>query len=285
MKIFIYILSALFVLGRSAFAAIDDRVVVTWNLQGASASTESKWNVNVRQLLVGPASSSRRQVDIMTIQEAGSPPQSAVREPPLGNRLENPDNVAAPVEEYSWNLGTRNRPNIYYIYFSRVDQGANRVNLAIVSRQRADSVLLLRASTWTGARPVLGIRLGSDHYFGIHALANGGSDSGVIVRRVWDYFAQNQNRSQWMISGDFNRSPALLAALLYQYYPNVYQNVSLQNQQQPTQRSGGNLDYGVVGQFGNPGGGAVALNRNLFTPGLLGQLASDHSPILFSPNK
>ncbi|EDV2803275.1 cytolethal distending toxin subunit B family protein, partial [Salmonella enterica subsp. diarizonae] len=38
-----------------AYANISDYRVMTWNLQGSSASTESKWNINVRQLLSGTA--------------------------------------------------------------------------------------------------------------------------------------------------------------------------------------------------------------------------------------
>lgn len=54
-----------------ACANISDYKVMTWNLQGSSASTESKWNVNVRQLLSGTAG-----VDILMVQEAGAvPPQ------------------------------------------------------------------------------------------------------------------------------------------------------------------------------------------------------------------
>lgn len=56
-----------------ACANISDYKVMTWNLQGSSASTESKWNVNVRQLLSGTAG-----VDILMVQEAGAVPTSAV---------------------------------------------------------------------------------------------------------------------------------------------------------------------------------------------------------------
>ncbi|MEM5426239.1 cytolethal distending toxin subunit B family protein [Paraburkholderia sp. BR14263] len=274
----------------NAFAAINDRRVVTWNLQGASASTESKWNVNIRNVLLGNqdggSAPNSRRIDVMTIQEAGSLPDSITVNPPLplDGRLVNPDGVVAPINEYLWNLGTRARPINYYVYFSRVDTGANRVNLAIISRDRADQVLLLRPRAWSGARPILGIRLGSDYYFGVHSLSNGGSDSGAIVARVWEYFNQNQIADQWLISGDFNRNPDSLRGLLQRNYPQEYRNVTFQNQDRPTQRSGGNLDYGVAGQINNPSGGPN-FNCNLFTPSLMGQLASDHSPVLLWPKK
>ncbi|EGN5848336.1 hypothetical protein ISJ28_000853 [Campylobacter jejuni] len=47
-------------------------------------------------------------------------------------------------------MRTLSRPDRVLIYYSRVDVGANRVNLAIVSR------------------PIIGIRDGSDTFFNIY---------------------------------------------------------------------------------------------------------------------
>ncbi|EHG5354864.1 cytolethal distending toxin subunit B family protein, partial [Salmonella enterica subsp. enterica serovar Weltevreden] len=86
-----------------AYANISDYRVMTWNLQGSSASTESKWNINVRQLLSGTAG-----VDILMVQEAGSLPSSAV---PTGRHIQ-PFGVGIPIDEYIWNLGTTRRQDI-----------------------------------------------------------------------------------------------------------------------------------------------------------------------------
>lgn len=144
-----------------ACANISDYKVMTWNLQGSSASTESKWNVNVRQLLSGTAG-----VDILMVQEAGAVPTSAV---PTGRHIQ-PFGVGIPIDEYTWNLGTTSRQDIRYIYHSAIDVGARRVNLAIVSRQRADNVYVLRPTT-VASRPVIGIGLGNDVFLTAHALA------------------------------------------------------------------------------------------------------------------
>ncbi|EBP3475378.1 cytolethal distending toxin subunit B family protein, partial [Salmonella enterica subsp. arizonae] len=146
-----------------ACANISDYRVMTWNLQGSSASTESKWNVNVRQLLSGTSG-----VDILMVQEAGAIPTSAV---PTGRHIQ-PFGVGIPIDEYTWNLGTTRRQDIRYIYYSRIDVGARRVNLAIVSRQRADNVYVLRPTT-VASRPVIGIGLGNDVFLTAHALASG----------------------------------------------------------------------------------------------------------------
>lgn len=246
--------------------------------------TESKWNVNVRGLLRGGAD--HQNIDIINIQEAGSPPASAVLMQPLGTRLDNPDNLAVPVEEYEWNLGTIYRRNIYYIYFSRVDTGANRVNLAIVSRQRASRVVILGTSVFAAGygRPVLGIEVDNSYYFNIHAIANGGSDSGVVTARVWEYFNQNNNQSSWMITGDFNRNPYgtnSLQGLLDTRFPHVAENVTIVSQNAPTQDSGGILDYAVVGQINSINVPLITLRASLFIAGLLGQMSSDHYPVIF----
>lgn len=154
-------------------ANIEDYRVSTWNLQGASANTESKWNVSARQLLTrdNPA-------NILMVQEAGSIPTSAIRT----GRLVQPGGT--PVEEFTWELGTRYRSRMVYIYYAPIDVGARRVNLAIVSDRKADEVIVIRqvvVATDT-FRPVIGIRIGNDVFFNIHVLANGGGGGGILPR-------------------------------------------------------------------------------------------------------
>jgi cytolethal distending toxin subunit B len=260
-----------------AQAAVEEYRIASWNLQGASASSESKWNVSVRQLIDGRPGS----VDILALQEAGEVPVSAELTP-----RQFPQAGGIPLAEYIWNLGSRSRGNNRYIYFSRVDTQAHRVNLAIITRSRADEVLVLPAPT-PFSRPIVGVRIGNDYFFSIHALANGGTDSGVLVQAVHAFFVAMQNtratamqarQAQWMIMGDFNRAPAALEQLLRTSYPAVYQDVRLIAQGTPTQASGGNLDYALLGQLG---GLQANLAGVLFLAQLAGFLASDHAPVLF----
>lgn len=103
-------------------------------MQGSSAATESKWNVSIRQLITGA-----NPMDVLAVQEAGVLPSTAMMTP----RQVQPVGVGIPIHEYIWNLGSVSRPSSVYIYYSRVDVGANRVNLAIVSRVQADEVFVL----------------------------------------------------------------------------------------------------------------------------------------------
>lgn len=261
MKAFI---SILFIIS-ACFGAIQDYNISTWNMQGSSASTESKWNINVRQIITGNSAS-----DILLIQEAGSLPLSARQT----ERVVQTGGI--PIHEYTWNLGTTSRPNMVYIYYSRVDVGANRVNLAIITRRQADEVFTLTPPTAL-SRPIIGIRIGQDAFFTAHALANGGSDAPAIVQNVFDAFRGSPS-TNWLIGGDFNRSPTSLLGALDQ---RVASRVSIISTNAPTQRQGGTLDYAVAGNSGSAAFLAPALSAVLLLANMVSQLASDHVPVNF----
>lgn len=70
MKKFLIVLLLCF---STLLANIEDYSIATWNMQGSSAATKSKWNVNIRQLISGNSAA-----DILLVQEAGSIPVSTV---------------------------------------------------------------------------------------------------------------------------------------------------------------------------------------------------------------
>lgn len=252
---------------KPGIAAVTDYRIVTWNLQGSSAASESKWNINVRQLVSGSDGA-----DILMIQEAGSLPLTAVQTP----RQIQPVGIGIPVNEYTWNLGTTRRPDIRYIYYSRVDVGANRVNLAIVSRQQANNVFVIRPPT-TISRPVIGIQIRNDVFLTAHSLANGGPDSAAIVRSVNMFFNQSQFRSlEWFLAGDLNRSPSRLENDLI--LERIDRDVTVVAPAVATQRSGGILDYGVISARA---AFASTLTCSLFLQRMRSQLSSDHLPVGF----
>ncbi|EEA2942734.1 cytolethal distending toxin subunit B family protein [Salmonella enterica] len=249
-------------------ADISDYKVMTWNLQGSSAAGESKWNINVRQLVTGMDGA-----DILMVQEAGAVPATAI----LTGRQIQPVGVGIPVDEYTWNLGTTRRPDIRYIYFSRVDVGANRVNLAIVSRQRAEQVFVIRPATVV-SRPVIGISLANDVFLTTHALAGGGPDALAIVRTVNDFFNQSSRLGySWFMAGDFNRAPGRLENDLI--LERLDRAVTVVAPEVATQRSGGILDYGVIVDR-SPSSGT--LGATISFGNMASQLSSDHLPVMFN---
>lgn len=253
------------ILSVQVFADINDYKIASWNLQGSSAASESKWSISVRQLITGESAA-----DILAVQEAGTLPHTATQTQRV---ISSPSGI--PIAEYLWDLGTRSRPEQAYIYYAPVDAGANRVNLAIVSRQQADEVIVLPPPT-SVSRPIIGIRIGNEAFFSIHALANGGRDAPAIVSAVFEHF-RNRPEITWAILGDFNRNPA-----------NLRLDLDLETRVRttfvapdvPTQRSGGILDYAIIGS--SAGSLRVPLlTAVLFLAGLRTQLVSDHFPVNF----
>ncbi|TXE87635.1 cytolethal distending toxin subunit B family protein [Campylobacter volucris] len=250
------------------FGALENYNMGTWNLQGSSASTESKWNISIRQLVTGD-----NPMDVLAVQEAGTLPSTAT----MTSRQVQPVGVGIPIHEYTWNLGSSSRPNLVYIYYSRVDVGANRVNMAIVSRVMADEVIVIPSPT-VASRPIIGIRIGNDAFFSIHALARGGNDAGAIVTAV-DMHFRNMPNVNWIIMGDFNRTPGLLSPLLDS---GLRSRVNFVIPPSFTQASGNTLDYAVTGnsdtsRLYNP----PAILAVLALAGLRTFLASDHFPVNF----
>ena len=188
------ILISLLLVLTAVYAKIEDFRVGTWNLQGSSASTENKWQVSVRQLVTGD-----NPINILMLQEAGSVPNSARRT----GRMVQPGGT--PVEEYIWELGTISRPRSVFIYHADIDVGARRVNLAIVSDRMADEVIVVHQNTIAteASRPALGIRIGTDVFFSLHALASGGGDATSLFTSIHDHF-MNMPQNSWLISGGFN---------------------------------------------------------------------------------
>ncbi|EAA2950229.1 cytolethal distending toxin subunit B family protein [Salmonella enterica] len=261
-KILIY-LSVIFT--PLAHAELTDFKVATWNLQGSSAQTESKWNINVRQLISGAGA-----VNILAIQEAGSPPSTAQD---TGRVI----TAGVPVRELTWNLSTNSRPQTVFIYFASLDIFAGRVNLAIVSDRRADDVIILPAIRSTG-RPLLGVRFGNDAFFTTHALASRNNDAADLVGEVFDFFRTSRDpvrqATNWMVLGDFNRSPSSLEADLP---PPVRIHTQIFSPDAPTQSSGGTLDYAITGNS------VAFIPPNLRSSILYGnrrtQASSDHFPV------
>lgn len=264
-------------LTEQSLANLEQYRVATWNLQGSSAANESKWNINVRQLITGNDSA-----DILMVQEAGSLPATARRT----GRIVQPTGVGIPIEEYLWNLGSSRRPDFVYIYYSRIDVGANRVNLAIVSRFRADEVFVISTgSTVLQSRPAIGIRIQNDAFFSAHALASGGSDAVRLVDHVYRFFIEARRTDiNWMLVGDFNRSPNSLQNALRQE-PSVDNNTLIIAPTEPTHRSGNILDYAVLHNAGQGQQQHTDISASIMFNQIRSQIVSDHFPVSFVRNR
>lgn len=214
------------------------------------------------------------------LQEAGSVPASAR---PTGRSVQP---GGTPIQEFVWDLGTHSRPRTVFIYYANIDVGARRVNLAIVSGSQADEVFVISQNTVAPdvSRPVIGIRIGNDVFFNIHALASGGGDATALVTAVHDNFLSRTNFN-WIIAGDFNRDPASLLAGLDTRIAN-HTRIITQNSATHFSGSGANriLDYAVVGRSSADTRARLALptiTALLMTASMRSHLSSDHFPVRF----
>lgn len=195
-------------IGRSGRNELEIRVA-TWNLQGVSETTDTKWLTGVLPLLRGR--------DVVVLQEVGTPPRSAVLQ--TTEQVDDQFGVTRRVDVYAWQAGTRTRPEEYRIYYFNVQR--LRVNLAIVVPYpgvfTVNQVAIISDGLGTadsGApayRPALGVRLrrravaGSTpelSVFNLHAISNGGANAARVLREIsW------HTDTPFVLLGDFNRDP------------------------------------------------------------------------------
>ena len=167
-------------------------IIANWNMQGASHSTENKWNTGVSNLLSNGA-------DVVCLQECGAVPDSAqLYQANVGG--------IAGLDMYTW--GTTR--TLKYILFYPSDPNGNRCNLAIVSKvapanPTTDGILLYPAAppVW---RPVIGMLVNHIGVFSIHAISPGGNDAPGLLNSVATYMGGNP----WTVSGDYNREPGTM---------------------------------------------------------------------------
>lgn len=214
---------------------VVDRETATWNMQGGLSGQYSKWD-QVRRMM-------RREVEVLAIQEGGSPDSIPSISTLIDVNVVNPDGVDVPFSAYRWNSGSDSRPEIYYLYFLYSN---NRCNLAITTRVPADNVILLKRhrSFYDEERPILGVRLGNDYFFNIHAVTGGGNNAPGLVNRTYS-FMQEVGSNSWMLMGDFNRNSSSLMDSIRDDYNAIVDEVATVSQNLKTHINGGNLDYAV----------------------------------------
>lgn len=273
----------------SVIARINQRNVATWNMQGSNrqpargTGDQNKWVSDVQNFL-----RSNHGISVIALQESGSPPPRAEEIPANESvPITNPDGIDVNnIEQYRWDLGSSWRPRFVYIFFLNVR--AARVSTAILTTQIPNEIIV-HGNTRPRIpglvpRHTLGVKFGSDVYYTLHGISSGTrNEVADTVANIYQYYRDRAggNALQWMIMGDFNRTPDLLIAGIERI---ENQNgidmpgMTISHSRQVTQQSGRNLDYAVCGQVGS----AWALDRNerLFDP-LVPTFRSDHGAVIF----
>ncbi|HLK96467.1 MAG TPA: endonuclease/exonuclease/phosphatase family protein [Hymenobacter sp.] len=159
--------------------------IINWNMQGASHSTENKWNEGVLPFFT------QQKADICMLQECGAVPASAqLRQANVGGFVG--------LNLYTWGTDRNHK----HILFYPADPNGNRCNLAVVSTTQptaATLVLPLAPPIW---RPVIGMVLGGSFFGSIHAISPNGPDAPALLNQVAALGLP------WVVGGDYNRLPA-----------------------------------------------------------------------------
>ncbi|QLH26375.1 FG-GAP-like repeat-containing protein [Streptomyces sp. Rer75] len=215
---------------------------ITWNMQGENAGDGSggKWQTTVRRYM--------QQVQIMMLQEVGASPPSTPRE-------DFPDPDVQVIGGHSvthtyWAPESSTRqPNPYHVYFVQTDDNGGRgtggrVNTAIVTHDEPDDVAVVVNPRARG-RTALGVRFGAHWYFSFHGLSRCGTDSPHMVREIANQVTAWGRAAgvvyNWMVAGDFNRTPGNLAHASGDPEVEGY----FYHTRRATHQSGGELDYAI----------------------------------------
>ncbi|MEU3876639.1 MULTISPECIES: RICIN domain-containing protein [Streptomyces] len=220
--------------GPAAAAAPDTHRLATWNMQVGA----SRWS-GVQRL--------SRTFGVVALQEV---PAAA----PAGAHLLGQNGN---IRSYLWDVGSGQ-----FRYLHILSQRSR--NLGIVTSFYPDSVRELTG----GYRSALAVVRREDRtvFASVHAASNGGrrNDAAALVRRVAGY-ASGNNVPNWVVLGDFNRSPRNVLG------DGLPQNTRIYNSGQATQQSGNELDYAASNV--NTQNWQATVNPNY---------GSDHWPVGFS---
>lgn len=217
--------------------------IANWNMQGASHSTENKWNAGVRNLLANDA-------DVCCLQECGGLPAS------VKLAYQNVNGFPG-LNLYTWGTDRNHK----YILFYQSDHNGNRCNLAIVSNIQIINPhicgTLLYPAVAPKWRPVIGLFINGLAVFTIHAISPGGTDAPGLLNSI----TMNMGAAPWSVSGDYNRVPVSMVGVGIVCPPNGPTYSSTHPRKQ--------IDY-LIKQ-----GGAVVTGQ------VLSLFLSDHLPVVF----
>lgn len=163
--------------------------LITWNMQGASHSTENKWNEGVMNFF------GSRNADICCLQECGGVPASA--------QLVNANfGGIINLQYYTW--GTLRSQKHILFYLS--DPNGNRCNIAVVAKFAPLGASLVYPAVAPVWRPALGFQIDAVNFaFSFHAISPNGPDAANMLNAINAAVGNN-----WVTAGDYNREPQTL---------------------------------------------------------------------------
>lgn len=270
-----FILTNNFAAGHFHRRQYDRYDTATWNMQGATSSTESDWANVIRPLM--QTTNPNHSIDLIALQESGSVPSASSLlsdEQRAPVRYIDGENEPRPhVSQNQWLIDGDPRGRPAYIYHMHTSA---QYNVAIVSTQPADEVIVVESMN-AADRPVVGIRIATDYFFSLHAEPTGDSNEApeIVSRIEFDMgtVLESHPEATWMIMGNYNRDPVSLVNSLARAPHNVHRDIV--DTGGMTRRSGGNFDYAVRGTGGGSQAKIVAF---IYAEN---GMYSDHAGVLF----
>jgi cytolethal distending toxin subunit B len=230
--------------------------LATWNMQGANADTENKWNTIVEQMMV------EHKLDVFCVQECGAVPQSFQAGTKYNFKDNNGNNDFVQIYDLPQtpNLRPRNR----WLTYHHWDNNGNRVNMALLTNFEVNQKNVLAHWGKAGSaqwRPAIGFNPEGTAIwiFTIHAISPGGADGNALLAAV-----SSNRHSPWVVAGDFNREPKTLTL------PSGVSCYDPEKGTYPTANPDATYDY------------CVGAGISSYQVAVLNTAPSDHLPVVYS---
>lgn len=271
---FLFFSLLFWLLAGQASADVRAYKVGSWNLDDLQMPIEEKWNNTIRALLNGS-----NGVDILALQEVGALPANVK----FLNTFTLPYAATIPIQEYQWDQG-RGQDRVF-IYFVRMDTSMRNINLAIISKRRANEVFIIKPGGKKSGSPMLGVLVDSSAIVTMDSKHAKGADVLPNILNTHEFFAahpQAQNLD-WLITGSFNISPQALQA---QLPPKLQEHVALIAPAIATRKinskNGGALDYAIGGNSAETPYEIPPIKAYLGYTNVRLQFDSNYIPLIFS---
>ncbi len=258
----------LFLFAQILNADLRNLRIGLWNF-GTTALTETQWNTTIRGLLGGS-----NGADVLLLQKVQGLPSNAS----FLNTFVLSYATSLPIQEYQWDLG-RELGKVF-VYFVRNDISMRPINLAIVSKVRAQEMFIIKPD-FKHTLPIFGIRIDNDVLLSMDC-SNAKSDVLRSINAVFDFFGATPKYKQlhWLLAGSFNAHPQILQEALA---TKLQERISIIAPAVPTRKSGGIFDYAISGNsFYEQPYLALPLKAYLGYGGVRMQFGSDFVPVMIS---
>lgn len=241
---------------------------VTWNMQGATLTNESKWNQHILPMFLDNKSAGWTAADAVVLQECGQPypsmkPIKDYRRLFLGRAPYGVDVYYATVQ-----AGTQSRGRT--VWLLQIIWGS-RCNLAVLSSVEPAALSFIPNKLSDDARPAIGMVIGDLLLASVHCFSGSGNDAPSFVQNT-AIVASSNSIGSWFLAGDFNCDPSALQSKMTKSPYSKIAHKIWSSGKVTRPKSSTELDYAVSDD------GMVGIKTTVLSK----ITASDHYPVQFT---